>query len=59
MTGQSKEVWRSTAPASGSPDHEIPLLKPRRELRRAEALKLWAEKRKAGWAPCTLHQAEL
>ena len=37
------------------PDQEIPLLKSRRELSRAEALKLWAEKRKAGWCPCSLH----
>jgi hypothetical protein len=29
------------------PDQEIPLLKSRRELSRAEALKLWAENRKA------------
>ena len=36
------------------PDQEIPLLKSRRELSRAEALKLWAEKRKAGWCPCSL-----
>jgi hypothetical protein len=35
------------------PDQEIPLLKSRRELSRAEALKLWAEKRKAGWVPCS------
>ena len=35
------------------PDQEIPLLKSRRELSRAEALKLWAEKRQAGWAPCS------
>lgn len=35
------------------PDQEIPLLKSRRELSRAEALTLWEEKRKAGWAPCT------
>jgi hypothetical protein len=34
------------------PDQEIPLLKSRRELSRAEALKFWTEKRKAGWAPC-------
>jgi len=34
------------------PDQEIPLLKSRRELSRAEALKLWEEKRKAGWTPC-------
>jgi hypothetical protein len=30
------------------PDQEIPLRKSRRELSRAEALKLWEEKRKAG-----------
>ncbi len=35
------------------PDQEIPLLKSRRELSRAEALKLWAEKRQQGWAPCS------
>ncbi len=35
------------------PDQEVPLLKSRRELSRAEALKLWGEKRKAGWAPCS------
>ena len=35
------------------PDQEIPLLKSRRELGRAEALKLWGEKRKAGWTPCS------
>nr|WP_259735230.1 DUF1651 domain-containing protein [Synechococcus sp. CS-1329] len=35
------------------PDQEILLLKSRRELSRAEALKLWAEKRKAGWSPCS------
>ena len=35
------------------PDQEIPLLKGRRELSRAEALKLWAEKRQAGWSPCS------
>jgi len=35
------------------PDQEIPLLKRREELRRKEALLLWAEKRKAGWAPCS------
>ena len=34
-------------------DQEIPLLKSRRELSRAEALKLWVEKRQAGWAPCS------
>ena len=35
------------------PDQEIPLLKSRRELSRAETLKLWAEKRQAGWVPCS------
>ena len=35
------------------PDQEIPLLKARRELSRAEALKLWEEKRKAGSVPCS------
>jgi hypothetical protein len=34
-------------------EQEIPLLKSRRELSRAEALKLWKEKRKAGWMPCS------
>jgi hypothetical protein len=31
------------------PDHEVPLLKSRRELSRAEAVKLWREKIQAGW----------
>ena len=31
----------------------VPLLKNRREISRDEALKLWGEKRKAGWAPCS------
>jgi hypothetical protein len=35
------------------PEQEIPLLKRREELSRNEALKLWDEKRKAGWAPCS------
>ena len=35
------------------PDQEIPLLKRREELSRKEALKLWDEKRKAGWTPCS------
>jgi hypothetical protein len=35
------------------PDQAIPLLKSRREVSRAEALKLWSEKRKAGWKPCS------
>ncbi len=33
------------------PNQEIPLLKSRQELTQAEALKLWEEKRKAGWRP--------
>ncbi|MCX5930455.1 MAG: DUF1651 domain-containing protein [Cyanobacteria bacterium] len=35
------------------PDLAIPLLKSRRELSRAEALKFWSEKRMAGWSPCS------
>lgn len=35
------------------PDQEVPLLKSRRELTRAEALKLWQEKRQARWTPCS------
>jgi hypothetical protein len=35
------------------PDQEIPLLKRREQMSRKEALKLWDEKRKAGWAPCS------
>ncbi|MCP9846950.1 DUF1651 domain-containing protein [Synechococcus sp. Lug-A] len=35
------------------PDQVVPLLKSRRELSRAEAVKLWREKLKAGWAPCS------
>jgi hypothetical protein len=35
------------------PDQEIPLVKSRQELSRAEALKLWEENRKAGRAPCS------
>lgn len=35
------------------PDQEIPLLKRREEMSRKEALKLWDEKRQAGWAPCS------
>jgi hypothetical protein len=35
------------------PDQEIPLLKSRRELSWAEGLKLWEEKRKSGWVPCS------
>ncbi len=35
------------------PDQRIPLPKSRRELSRAEALKLWEEERQAGWVPCS------
>ena len=35
------------------PDEQVPLLKNRREISRDEALKLWGEKRKAGWSPCS------
>ena len=35
------------------PDQEIPLLNRREEMSRKEALKLWDEKRKAGWTPCS------
>jgi len=35
------------------PGEQVPLLKNRREISRDEALKLWGEKRKAGWAPCS------
>ncbi len=41
------------------PDQEIPLLKTRRELSRAEALMLWEEKRNAGWAPCSPQWCEV
>lgn len=34
------------------PDHEVPLLKARRELSRNEAVKLWREKIQAGWRSC-------
>ena len=34
------------------PDQSVPLLKRRWELSRAEALKLWAEKRQQGWQAC-------
>jgi hypothetical protein len=33
------------------PDQEMPLLKQRQELRRTEAVKLWVDRRKAGWVP--------
>ena len=35
------------------PGELVPLLKNRREISRDEALKLWGEKRKAGWVPCS------
>ncbi len=35
------------------PGEAVPLLKNRREISRDEALKLWGEKRKAGWVPCS------
>ena len=35
------------------PGQPVPLLKRRLELSKQEALKLWGEKRKAGWAPCS------
>ena len=35
------------------PGEPVPLLKHRREISREEALKLWSEKRKAGWEPCS------
>ena len=34
------------------PAGEPPLLKSRKEITRVEAIKLWAEKRKAGWQTC-------
>lgn len=33
-------------------DQEVPLLKSRWELSRAEAVKLWREKIQAGWGAC-------
>ncbi|MCP9772736.1 DUF1651 domain-containing protein [Synechococcus sp. Tobar12-5m-g] len=51
--------WRLTEPKAEVitsellPDQEIPLLKRRQDLRRTEALKPWAEKRRTGWAPCS------
>ncbi|MCP9911043.1 DUF1651 domain-containing protein [Cyanobium sp. BA20m-p-22] len=35
------------------PSGEPPLLKHRRELMRNEAIKLWAQKRRAGWQVCS------
>ena len=34
------------------PGEPVPLLKHRREYSREQAIRLWGEKRKAGWAPC-------
>ena len=34
------------------PSGEPPLLKHRKQLSREQAIKLWAEKRKAGWHTC-------
>ena len=34
------------------PIGEPPLLKSRKEITRVEAIRLWAEKRKAGWQVC-------
>ena len=34
------------------PSAEPPLLKHRKQLSREQAIKLWAEKRKAGWQTC-------
>ena len=34
------------------PAGEPPLLKRRKELTREQAIKLWTEKRQAGWQPC-------
>ncbi|MCT0211569.1 MULTISPECIES: DUF1651 domain-containing protein [Synechococcales] len=35
------------------PGSSIPLLKRRREISRDEAIKVWREKRKAGWIGCS------
>ena len=45
---QSLEVTFGEVMPSGEP----PLLKHRRELMRDEAIKLWAQKRRAGWQVC-------
>ena len=45
---QSLEVTFGELMSSGEP----PLLKHRRELIRNEAIKLWAQKRRAGWQVC-------
>jgi len=46
--GQSLEVTFGEVMPAGEP----PLLKNRREITRVEAIKLWTEKRKAGWTVC-------
>jgi hypothetical protein len=38
--------------AEAMPGGEPPLLKHRRELMRNEAIKLWSQKRSAGWQVC-------
>jgi hypothetical protein len=32
---------------------QVPLLRYRKEIRREEAIKLWAKKRRSGWQVCT------
>ena len=39
------------------PGGESPLLKNRRELMRNEAIKLWTQKRRAGWQVCAPQQS--
>ena len=39
------------------PGGEPPLLKNRRELMRNEAIKLWTQKRRAGWQVCAQQQS--
>jgi hypothetical protein len=45
---QSLEVTFGEVMAGGEP----PLLKKRKELTREQAIKLWAQKRQAGWQAC-------
>ena len=45
---QALEVTLGEVMPSGEP----PLLKRRRELTREQAMKLWAQKRRAGWRAC-------
>ena len=45
---QALEVTLGELMASGEP----PLLKKRRELTREQAIRLWAQKRQAGWQVC-------